>query len=77
MSQVNKPSHYTAGNIEVIDFIEDQDLDFRLANVVKYICRHAHKGTPRVDMLKARWYLNRYIVKTYGDIFSEEAASEE
>lgn len=25
---VNHPSHYTSGKIEVIDFIEDQRLDF-------------------------------------------------
>jgi len=31
---INQPAHYTQGKIEVIDFIEDQKLDFRLANVV-------------------------------------------
>lgn len=58
--EISKPSHYTQGNIEVIDFIEDQNLGYHLGNVVKYICRHKHKGTPRKDIQKAQWYLERY-----------------
>ena len=34
---VNHPSHYTSGVIEVIDYIEDQELNYHLGNVVKYI----------------------------------------
>ena len=62
---VNKPDHYTKGNIEVIDFIEDQNLDFRAANVIKYICRYRYKGGLE-DLLKAMWYLERLISK-YGE----------
>ncbi len=58
---VNSPSHYTAGKIEVIDFIEDQQLGFHLGNVVKYVSRAAHKGNALQDLKKAEWYLNRYI----------------
>ena len=58
---VNYPAHYRTGKIEVIDFIEDQKLGFRLGNVVKYVCRHAHKGSPLKDLKKARWYLEREI----------------
>ena len=36
---VNHPSHYTNGNIEVIDFIEDKNLSYHLDNAVKYISR--------------------------------------
>lgn len=59
---VNHPAHYTSGNIEVIDFIEDQKLPYHLGNVVKYISR-AGKKTDDVltDLRKAQWYLNRYI----------------
>lgn len=60
---INHPSHYNSGKIEVIDFIEDQGLDFCLANVIKYICRARHKGTFEQDLHKAQWYLNRYINK--------------
>jgi hypothetical protein len=40
---VNRPAHYTDGNIEVIDFIEDKKLCFHLGNAVKYIARAGKK----------------------------------
>ncbi len=60
---VNSPQHYTRGKYEVIDVIEDWDLNFRLANAVKYIARHKHKGKPLEDLKKAAWYLQREIDK--------------
>lgn len=60
---VNSPQHYTHGKFEVIDVIEDWDLSFRLANAVKYIARHKHKGKPLEDLKKAAWYLQREIDK--------------
>lgn len=62
---INSPKHYTSGKYEVIDVIEDWDLNFRLANTVKYIARHKHKGKPLEDLKKALWYLQREI-DTYG-----------
>lgn len=62
--QVNHPSHYTHGNIEVIDAIEDWKLGFHEGNVVKYVARAGHKGGPEKqieDLKKAAWYLNRRI----------------
>ena len=41
--KVDHPSHYNAGRIEVIDFIEDQNLNFNLGNAVKYISRAGTK----------------------------------
>ena len=60
---VNHPSHYTSGNIEVIDFLEDQKLSYHLGNTVKYICRAGKKNPEKEieDLQKASWYLNRYI----------------
>ena len=58
---INHPSHYTRGNIEVIDFIEDQQLPYHLGNVIKYIARAGHKGDKLEDLKKAWWYLDRYI----------------
>ena len=55
-----EPSYYKKGKIEVIDFIEDQDLDFHLGNVVKYICRCKEKNGIE-DLRKALWYLQRAI----------------
>ena len=36
---VNHPSHYTDGSIEVLDFIEDKKLNYHRGNAIKYICR--------------------------------------
>lgn len=59
---VNHPPHYKAGGIEVIDFIEAKDLNFRLGNAVKYISRAGKKDSdPVQDLEKAAWYLKREI----------------
>ena len=60
---VNHPAHYTKGRIEVIDFIEDQNLGFHLGGVVKYVCRSAHKGSEIEDLQKARCLLGRQIAR--------------
>lgn len=62
---VNSPTHYTHGGIETIDYIESKGLNYHLGNVVKYVSRCGHKsGTdPLKDLKKARWYLEREIVR--------------
>jgi Protein of unknwon function (DUF3310). len=60
---INHPYHYNTGKIEVIDFLEDQQLSFHAGNIVKYICRASHKGQEIEDLKKARWYLDRLIEK--------------
>lgn len=69
---VNHPSHYTDGNIEVIDFIEDKKLGFHLGNAIKYICRAGKKDPAKTteDLNKAVWYIRRYI-QTYGGTDNE------
>lgn len=59
--QVNHPKHYNKGKIEVIEFIEDQKLNFHLTNAVKYICRSDSKGTEAQDLEKAIWYIRRHL----------------
>ena len=60
------PDHYQLGKIQVWDFIIDQDLDFVLGNVVKYVCRAGTKpGESRLDdLLKAQAYINKAIEST-------------
>ena len=65
---VNHPSHYTAGRIEVIDFIEDcvkQAPDAVVGGLqwqaLKYLSRLWLKDDPALDAGKARFYLNRLI----------------
>ena len=62
-SQVNHPSYYTHGSIEVIDFIEAWNFPFHLANAIKYISRAEYKDPvhKKQDLEKAIWYLQRYI----------------
>lgn len=61
---VAHPSHYNQGKIEVIEFIEDQQLGYHLGNAVKYVCRAGKKGDGNKfveDLQKAIWYLERQI----------------
>lgn len=60
-NKIDHPSHYNRGKIEVIDFIEDQQLNFNLGNVIKYICRAGFKDDREQDLKKALWYLEREI----------------
>jgi hypothetical protein len=60
---VNNPSHYTDGNIEVIEYIEDKKLGFCLGNAIKYISRAGKKDLDKEieDLKKAKWYIDRRI----------------
>lgn len=57
---VDHPVYYNVGRIEVIDFIEDQGMDFTEGCIIKYICRYKKKNGLQ-DLEKAQWYLNRLI----------------
>ena len=63
MSSVDHPSHYNAGKIEVIDFIEDQGLNFSRGNALKYLVRAGVKDKAKEveDLQKSAWYINREI----------------
>ena len=63
--QVNHPSHYNVGKIEVADAIHDWKLDFFRGNVVKYVARAGHKDKSKEleDLKKAKWYLE-YSIST-------------
>ena len=61
--QVNHPPHYTKhpSGIECIQVTEH--FDFLTGNAIKYLWRHRDKGTPVLDLKKARWYVDRLIEK--------------
>ena len=69
IDNVNHPSHYTDGKIEVIDFIEQKNLNFHRGNAVKYIARAGKKDPEKEveDLRKAVWYLNREIKRLTGE----------
>lgn len=60
---VNRPTYYTDGKIEVIEYIEDKKLGFCLGNAVKYISRAGKKDPTKEveDLKKAIWYIDRRI----------------
>ena len=64
---INKPSHYRVGEVEAIDYIQQQlgsgVKDYLLGNVHKYLHRHRFKGQTVDDLRKAEWYLRRLIME--------------
>lgn len=65
MSNVNKPSHYNQGELEVIDILEDklskEEFEgFLKGNILKYTFREGIKNGTE-DMEKAAWYAARLI----------------
>ena len=48
--------------VQPIDLIEAQGLDFTEGCIIKYICRYRRKGG-RQDLLKALWYIQRLLAR--------------
>ena len=62
---VNKPSHYRVGEVEAIDYIEQQlggqgIRHYLEGNILKYMHRWRYKNGVE-DLRKARWYLEKLI----------------
>ncbi len=57
---VNHPKHYTDGEIEPIDFINANNIDYLEGNIVKYISRYKLKNGVE-DLKKAEFYLRMLI----------------
>ena len=67
-SMVDSPAHYTNGDVDVIQVIEDavKNADdpasaVLQSQVIKYIMRMWLKDNPLQDAQKAQWYLERLI----------------
>lgn len=72
MNSKQNPDHYQLGTIQVWDFIVDQDLDFLLGNVVKYVCRAGAKpGESREDDLRKA---HAYITKALENVRTPEGS---
>lgn len=61
--RVNHPTHYNnhPSGVEAIDVCEH--LTFNIGNAVKYVMRHAYKGSSIEDLKKARWYIERELAR--------------
>ena len=62
---IDHPKHYGGKDnpYETIKVIEAWGLGFNLGNVVKYISRAGKKDFLIQDLEKAKWYLERKILK--------------
>lgn len=60
---INHPPHHAGDRFECIAVIEAYRLGFHLGNAFKYLVRHERKGTPRQDLEKALWYLDRFLAE--------------
>ena len=69
--KVNRPTHYTYGDIEVIDCCDQvckqypPELAPNVFNAIKYLSRANHKGG-REDIGKAKYYVQRLFDKWEG-----------
>lgn len=63
MSNINHPAHYNLhpSNIECVDIAEQ--VNFNIGNAIKYIWRTDHKENDIIDLEKAKWYVNREILR--------------
>lgn len=55
--------HYGGENnpYEAIKVIESWGANFNIGNLLKYVSRYQKKENPILDLLKAKWYLDREI----------------
>lgn len=60
---VNHPSHYTSHPSGVECITVTEYMNFNLGNAMKYIWRAGDKGNMIEDLQKARWYLDREIMR--------------
>ena len=58
--------HYKRLTIQPWQFIRANKLPFGEGNVIKYVCRHHHKGG-REDLEKAKHYIDLIIESDYPD----------
>ena len=74
---VNHPSHYNKhpSGVECIDIAEG--FNFNIGNAIKYLWRAGLKGEQRDDLLKARWYIDREIMRMESANDNDNTADDE
>ena len=55
------PQYYRRGRIQPWDYVRDQELNFHLGNVIKYVTRAGHKFDDIDDLEKAIHYLQNEV----------------
>ena len=65
-NEINKPTWYHKGGIDVIGYAErqfsvEEQRGFHRINAIKYVTRYRDKGTPLKDLNKAKFYIDKLI----------------
>jgi len=60
---VNRPKHYTSHPSGIECIAITQHMNFCLGNAIKYIWRADLKGNDIEDLKKAKWYIDREILR--------------
>ena len=60
MSDPINPKHYTELKISPLEYIEANEFNWSIGNVIKYVSRYKRKNGVE-DLKKALWYLEREI----------------
>lgn len=62
VDEINHPTHYTqVPGVECIDVIEALAMPYHLGCALKYLWRWDMKATPKANIRKAIWYLERWL----------------
>ena len=65
--KVNSPSHYTRGDVEVIDIIKQLTQGYEpfeaylVGNTIKYLARANFKENKQQDLEKAEWHIDKLL----------------
>lgn len=64
--EINRPSHYFRGGIDVIGYAErqfsvEERRGFYRISALKYVTRFQDKGAPVKDLNKAKFFINKLI----------------
>lgn len=67
-AEIDKPSHYTHGEREAIDYMRDIGVlePYCVGNIFKYLYRYKHKENPVADLMKARKYIDILVKEIEG-----------
>ena len=72
---VNHPTHYTSHPSGVECIVVTEHMSFCVGNAVKYLWRAGKKGPVLEDLRKARWYIDREIVRQESMAQGQESAT--
>jgi len=67
--------HYKHGDVQPIDLITSQQMNFLEGNIIKYVCRYKYKDGLK-DLIKAENYLKLLKSNVYYQELNKEGVNE-